>query len=362
MEVQKDFKIGFVGDLMFGDQPITFGYGLNSRHSRNSYSEIFKGINNYLQKSDVVVGNFESVIRNSPVNPSVTNYSMCCDENIALQLFNSNIRIVSLANNHTMDYGEEGYYNTRSVLEQGRISIIGDKERPWTIVTLDGKEKVGVFAASYIRTTSSDPCYLYFPNRKTLKGIIDDMQRDGAVKIIAYIHWGNEFVEQINQMQLDMAKQMTQLGVDIIVGCHSHILQKACYINDIPVFFSIGNFVSDYWQRRLRKTEIIVVDFNEEESSIIRESCLISKYGCPMKIEENVLEIQNTVMVASKYQINRARWQMRFEYLLKLTINFHRVRNKIEMIKWFKRRLNYLFGFLHRELTDPDVIYEHYEN
>ena len=81
-----------------------------------------------------------------------------------------------------------------------------------------------------------------------------------------------------------------------------------------------------------------------------------------MKIEENVLEIQNTVMVASKYQINRARWQMRFEYLLKLTINFHRVRNKIEMIKWFKRRLNYLFGFLHRELTDPDVIYEHYEN
>lgn len=355
-------KIGFVGDLMFGDQPVTFGYGFNSQHSSNNYSGIFDGVNNYLHRIDMVVGNFESIIRKLPLDPSVTNYSMCCAENITYQLLNSNLKILSLANNHTMEYGEEGYKYTKKILEESGITIIGDKEQPWTIISIDGKEKVGIFAASYIRTTSANPCYLYFPNESTLESIIDKMKQDGANKIFAYIHWGNEFVTHVNKMQIDVARQLAQLGVDLIVGCHSHILQPTAHVQDIPVVFSLGNFISDYWQKRIRNTEILEVDLNDGELSIIKTNCIINKYGCPIQIESTVLETENTLVIATKNQINSARWQMRVEYLSKLLLNFHRIRNKSEKIKWFLKRLKYILGFMRRELRDPDVIYEQYEN
>ena len=66
-------RISFVGDLLFGDQPVTFGFGFGSIHSRSHYDGIFDGVTDRLSESTLVVGNFESIILPRPSKRTLSN-------------------------------------------------------------------------------------------------------------------------------------------------------------------------------------------------------------------------------------------------------------------------------------------------
>lgn len=356
-------RISFVGDIMCGDQPVTFGYGFDSLHHASAYEGIFDGVKDCLQESAVVIGNFEGVIRPRHSSISVKNWLMCSDESVVAQLYNCNIRVLSIANNHTMDFGEDGYYHTKDVIESKLISVIGDAARPWTIVDVDDIP-VGIVSASYVNTPIKYPRYFYKPTQADWIITIKNMRDAGAMKIYVYLHWGNEFTRKPNQEQIEIAWLLSTLGVDAIVGCHAHIISPALDINGIPVIFSVGNFISDYWQLRLRETIILNISLDHNMPIFDVDECIIDNRGVPLHVKRSDLCLcrKEDILPTSKLEISYERWRMRLEYILKLLTNWHRIKNRKRMIKWVFDRIYYLAFYSYQEFHNPNIIYDKYRN
>jgi poly-gamma-glutamate synthesis protein (capsule biosynthesis protein) len=356
-------KIGFVGDLMFGDQPITFGYGFDHTHRASTFQHVFSSIAPTLKEFDIVIGNFESVIRKLPENISVKNWSMCTDEYSAKSLKDSNFTIVSMANNHTMDYGEDGYYYTKSVLEKNNLIVIGDKNKPYCIVEKEGNA-IACIAASYLPESNGPALYWHKPEKSDWQFILEEISAISPnCKVFAYVHWGNEFVGMPNEEQVNIAKMLDSLGIDVIIGHHPHIIQPNYYIGKTPTIFSLGNFISDYWQERLRKTVILEAVVTSSKINLSQYQCKINEHGCPefiLKSPANIKKFENEISSIS--DINRARFIMRKEYLIQIIKNIHRVKGKFKMCVWLLDRLVYILRYGRQELKKPEILYEKYKN
>ena len=358
MNLKNSNSINFVGDLMFGDQPITFGYGIDSLHSKTGYSTIFLNVSDELNNSAISIGNFESIIKSRIDNNKFEEWEMCCDERICKELLKANISIVSLANNHSMDYGKNSFLSMKKTLEFYGIKIIGLKEKPYEIISINNK-KIAIVAACYLRKKNNESLYFHNPSKDELENIFEEIG-DIDYKIY-YVHWGSEFVKLPTKKQLDIANEAISCGFDVIIGHHPHVLQKEYLINSKPVFFSLGNFVSDYWQRRCRDTYILQIDIGEK-LEFKKINCIINKKGQPYPTfkEKICLEQFNNKISNKKYQ-NRERWKIRFEYLLHFIKNFHGIKDKKGLLRWMVKRIEYIITNFKREFTNPEVIYEEYK-
>ena len=61
--------------------------------------------------------------------------------------------------------------------------------------------------------------------------------------VVVFIHWGTEGTTDIDYLQTDQAKDITAAGADLVIGAHPHVLQKIEYVNDVPVVYSLGNYI-----------------------------------------------------------------------------------------------------------------------
>ena len=354
--MSKNESINFMGDLVLGDQPIIYGFGFDSIWGSKKYSGIFNGVYEHTVSTKYNVANFEAIIKKRQNHMSVSEWSMCCDESIGTELKKANINIVSVANNHTMDYGKEWFDYTVKCLTNNGIQVIGLKDKPYAKIQIDGK-KVAIISASYIKVKANKHiCYFYNPSQEEWGKVFRECD-DCEIKI-AYIHWGNEFIKTPNEAQKDIANMLVNLGADAIIGHHPHILQRNQIIREIPIVYSLGNFASDYWQKRLRKTAIINFCASKQ---LVQHNCIIDKNGCPQLSDDinNELDFSLKNKNESVF-LNRTR--MRIEYLIKILCNFYRIKEKRKFIKWLYKRFIYIIKYFFSEIKNPDIVYEHYEN
>ena len=348
-------EINFVGDLIFGDQPVLFGTGFDSRWSKCGYEGIFYYVKNVTNNAEFTIANFESVIKDRPYNENVKTWAMCCDKRICNELLKAKINVVSVANNHSADYGEEYFAFTVSELERSGIKVIGKKESPGVVLEV-GNKKIGIIAASYLKTSHKNVNYFFCPSKDEWTHAIKSLGK--IDKCIAYIHWGSEFVTNPTLKQIDIMKMILDSGIDDIIGHHSHILQSKYITGNNRVFFSLGNFVSDYWQKRLRKSEIIQYDvYNDEYYQL---ECNIDELGIPKYGAHCVkAHFETEFLEADNIFSNRIR--MRVEYLFRIIISFPKIKEKKAFIKWLLSRIRYLIFNIIKEIKNPDIIYEKYE-
>lgn len=355
-----DRSIAFIGDLMIGDTPITFGYGINSKHNLDGYSSLFKHLNGVLQKNEINIANFEATIKPRVFFYSFNEWELCCDERICEALLKANIRVVSLANNHSMDYGKQGFVQTRRFLESYGITVIGIKEKPYEIFIIN-QTKIAIIGISYINSYCPNPMYYYKPSKSEILNLLDEI---GNVDlIIAYVHWGSEFILYPDMNQYSIANQLIDCGIDAIIGHHSHIVQESFYIKGKPVFFSLGNFVSDYWQKRFRSTIICKLSISKS-LKWNKYSCLINMSGQPVLLSEESDVIFNSVnyLSSSNRDILFARYYVRLEYLLKILFNFYKIKNKAAFLRWLYLRFKYVLTNALNEYSKPGIIYEKYRD
>lgn len=354
-------EINFVGDLMFGDQPVKFGYGFDSQHSGNNYSGVFNNVKEVFSESDYNIGNFETVIMSRPTKLSISNWSMCCDERIIPELKNAKIDILNLANNHTMDFGPKWFLYTKNQLENAGISVIGLKEKPYVLI---GEEDnlTAVIGVSYLKVKDPDPLYFSTPSKENWDTIILELNKLGTKKKILYIHWGNEFIYKPTSGQIKILSDLEKYSFDAIIGHHPHIIQANFLYNKTPVFCSLGNFASDYWQNRARKS--VILKFNTTSSIFYTLDCFIDEKGIPSKVnsfqEVNLKPFNGEI--AETNEIFNERKRLRREYLKEIFLNGYKIKNKIKFINWIFKRVQFLVKYSRLERTNPDIIYEKYEN
>ncbi len=232
----------------------------------------FKEVTSLLQDSDITFANLECPITAGPVVPTG---SMIFHANPGIEkaLAASGIKIVSLANNHTMNYGAKGLLDTIDYLDAVGIKHAGagkDDVAANTPVYFDIKGIKFAFLAYNDADVVPDN-YAAAPNHPG-NNIMDIPKMETAVKnakenadiVIVSMHSGTEY-KLPNQHQKDFAHAAIDAGAEFIIGHHPHVLQPIEKYNGKYIMYSLGNFIFDQmFSLETRQSVLTKTYFNKE--------------------------------------------------------------------------------------------------
>jgi poly-gamma-glutamate capsule biosynthesis protein CapA/YwtB (metallophosphatase superfamily) len=237
---KEKIKIIFAGDLMF-DRYIRIVA------ERNGNDFILENLTEELNQKDLVVANLEgpitenSSISSGSVMGSRENFVFTFNPSIIETLEKNNIFLLNIGNNHILNFGEKGLSQTRDNLINSRISFFGDtgkyKEDISYIYDLDGYKIGFVNYNSFVSGSFS----------RALEEI--KLIRDDCDFLVVYTHWDREYqVEPLNATR-QKAHQFIDLGSDLIIGTHPHIIGERESYKQKWIYYSLGNFVFDQYFR-----------------------------------------------------------------------------------------------------------------
>lgn len=160
--------------------------------------------------------------------------------------------LVSLATNHTIDKGERGVLNSRNywnqqadVLAAGSYSSF--EERDKVVI----KEVNGIKYAFLSYTTYTNGLIVPTGKEYLVNVYSEDLikeeitrYRDQVDLLMVAMHWGTEYMTYPTNEQKEISEYLASLGVDLIIGCHPHVIEPIEYIDDTLVIYSLGNFIS----------------------------------------------------------------------------------------------------------------------
>ncbi|MBL7085616.1 MAG: CapA family protein [Candidatus Cloacimonetes bacterium] len=291
-----------VGDIMLGELPISIGKGVATKIRQHGNKYIFQNIVRQFHGHDIVFGNLESVISSDYiVNQKSLPMLAHLDSVQSLSLVGFNV--INLANNHIMQYGLKLVQDTIQMLHNVNIDTIGVdyrllKYRNELIKKIKGM-KIGFLGYNCRPKQYFIDAPIY--SEGNLYKILEDVKNlENKVDfIIVSLHWGDEFIEYPSSKQIKFAKKLVDSGVNLILGHHPHIVQGILEYNKGIVVFSLGNFVFDALQKRLRET--VIFKGNIEKSGNIDYSVI------PVIINDN---FQPEIMKGNK----KKRFESSLEY------------------------------------------------
>lgn len=206
--------------------------------------------------SDIVAANMEFTLGGKPYSGYP---AFSAPDSYARYVAGMGVNVFLTANNHIMDRGERGLRRTREVYRQmadvndttyhGPRILAYTQDNP-TYVKVRGI-KIAFINCTYgcnAALSSSHEPWAVVPlnkDREAVREAIAKARRDTAAIVIACPHWGEEYVLKHNSAQRDFAEFLVDCGVDAIVGAHPHCVQDFEMIQDVPVYYSLGNAVSN---------------------------------------------------------------------------------------------------------------------
>jgi poly-gamma-glutamate capsule biosynthesis protein CapA/YwtB (metallophosphatase superfamily) len=215
----------------------------------------FKKTADKLKAADITFANLENpIIEDCPRHE--VGFKFCATPKMLDGLVYSGMDIVSLANNHSGNYGEGGIKETERYLESAGIRYV--EQGSLAVVEAKGV-KFGFLGFDYVFKK---------PKEKDYQLVIDSKAKVDI--LIISPHWGTEYTSEPTNEQREWAKRFVDSGADIIVGHHPHWVQTVEYINGRPVYYSLGNFIFDQmWSEKTKKGMLVKLDF--ENGVIINE-------------------------------------------------------------------------------------------
>lgn len=223
-----------VGDIMLGR---SVNANIQARHDP---FWPFTHVASLLKTADLTIGNLESpLIYNCPIKRD--GMVFCGDAGNAIGLAQAGFDYLSLANNHTNNYGKEGFGQTQQILTEHGLGAYGTGEAVFSQV-----KGVKIALLGYDDITT----------RLNLASIAKQIANTDsrADFTIVYFHWGEEYVKKSNNRQQQLAHIAVQAGADLVLGAHPHVVQDSEYYQGIPIYYSLGNFVFDQeWSKETKK-------------------------------------------------------------------------------------------------------------
>jgi len=227
VETQKTFLISMIGDCTLATVPGYEGSEYAYETIVNSdFSYPFAKTRQYFENDDLTFANFESCLTTSTDAVAKT-FIFKTDPSYAEVMKEGSVELVTLANNHINDFGEQGAEDTKEALLDAGVASVGRNE--CLIYETAGGLKIGVYAASFGETSQ-------------IQSGIKQLQDDGADFIIAALHWGDEGSYTPNQTQISQGHAAIDAGADFVYGSHPHTLQPYEEYNGHYIYYSMGNW------------------------------------------------------------------------------------------------------------------------
>ena len=223
------FVLTFVGDCTLGALPDQQNIEVGIIQTVGTdYGYLFRNVSEYFLQDDATFINLEGPLTDEgyPVDKT---YPFRGPTDFIHILTENSVDMVSLANNHTMDYGKVGYESTVSLLRENEIPYV---EQDCTLLmTLERGLKVGVYGMTYYSLDAA----------KMVAGIAS-LREQGAELVIVAPHWGYEGNYCPNDQQKQIAHAAVDAGADIVWGSHPHVLQPVEEYGDGIIYYSTANF------------------------------------------------------------------------------------------------------------------------
>lgn len=181
------------------------------------------------------------------------------------------IDLVTLANNHALDYGRDAMLDTIDTLDHAGIRHVGAgknlaEARKPAIVELNGRTFAFIGAtrvypeADWAAGTDSAGMFSAYDGGAALAEEVKAAKQQ-ADYVIAYVHWGIEREETPNEVQKSIAHRLVDAGADLVIGAHPHVLQGLEYYQGVPIAYSLGNFV---FGSSIPSTALLQADVDDE--------------------------------------------------------------------------------------------------
>ena len=241
--------VTFAGDICFHEE----GYVMDYYDTVNDLEKcISPELLQIMKDSDVFCLNHEYTIGESGTATTAKTYAFQAKPERMNLLTEMGVDLVTLSNNHVYDYGPEALHETCDLLSQANIDYIGgghnisDAKRA-VYYEINGL-KIGFVAASNAevhrftpQATEDSPGILLAYDMAEYLAVVKEASQN-CDYLIAYMHWGTEDSNYLNEQQQAEGRQLLEAGADIVVGGHPHVLQGMEYVDGKPIVYSLGDF------------------------------------------------------------------------------------------------------------------------
>ena len=296
---QDSVKLAYVGDLILLKDQVTSAY--DEETGTYDFSAMFEYAKPYLESADLAIGVFEGPTAGEEVGYTTSNYGdglplhLSFPDDFAHAVKDAGIDLVSAANNHLLDMGLDSALRTVDVLDEAGLYHTGayrnqEEKDELLVVEVEG---IKIAVLSYIKSmnfykaaqlteempylTSIMP-YSTNPYYDQLVAEIEDdfaQARDsGADLILVMAHMGTQFTTTTDQFQDKWNNLFAELGADIILGDHAHVVQPVEYIGDTLVVNCPGNFANSYVAYNGDCTAIVEIYIDRETRKVTASSVI----------------------------------------------------------------------------------------
>lgn len=226
---EEHFLLTFAGDCTLGSAPSNYYAGVGFiKTVGEDYGYPFRNVLGYFENDDFTMINLEGPLCDggSPVQKTFTFRGPTDYVNI---LTEGSVEAVTIANNHTLDYGQHGYASTVATLESAGIPYV--ERDASTLVTTESGLTIGLYGSMFCCS-----------DMEAVAADFTELRERGADVIIFATHWGIEYSYQPASEQVRVAHAAIEAGADIVYGTHPHVLQPIEEYNGGIIYYSLGNF------------------------------------------------------------------------------------------------------------------------
>lgn len=204
-----------------------------------------------MNESDIMMLNNEFAYSTRGTKTPDKSYTFRADPDRVDILKKMGVDIVSLANNHSLDYGQDALADTFTTLDNAAIDYIGAGEnlaraKAPIYYTINGK-KIAYVAASRVVFAMN---WYATDDRPGMIGTYDPSLIIETIKeakansdyVVVYVHWGVERKNSPEEYQRILATNYIDAGADAVIGCHPHVMQGLEFYKGKPIAYSLSNF------------------------------------------------------------------------------------------------------------------------
>lgn len=246
LPISSKITLTMVGDALI-HSPI---YADAYEDGQYNFYKMFESLGSEFLSSDLLYYNQETILGGSSLGyfgyPRFNT-----PEEFGRTMIDLGFNIVSRANNHTLDKGEAGILNACNfwnkyphVLTSGSFCTQQEASTP-KIMEMNG---IRYTLLSYTTSTnglvSPNDYYVNIYSDEKVKSDVDKIKDDVDILLVA-MHWGDECRSVPNDEQIRISEYLADLGIDIVIGTHPHVIEPIRWIDDTLVIYSLGNFISN---------------------------------------------------------------------------------------------------------------------